>query len=88
MVKGSKELTSPFDWTERYNHRKIIVHSTVRMKLTMNPGELSVFRPLEFFFRSAAFFFSALVRETAPMSSSLEKRATFSFLMMLYHAVV
>ena len=59
---------------------------TVMTKLTTNPVELRVFRPLLFFFRSAAFFFSAVVRETAPMDSSLEKRAAVTFLMIVYHA--
>lgn len=45
-----------------------------------------VLRPLLFFFRSAAFFFSAVVREMAPMASSLEKSATLTFLMIEYHA--
>lgn len=56
-------------------------------KLTMKPVELRVLRPLLFFFRSAAFFSSALVREIAPMDSSLEKRAALTFLMIVYHAV-
>ena len=59
----------------------------VRQKLKMKPGELSVLRPLLVFFKSAALFFSAEVRETAPISSSLENRATLTFLMMEYQAV-
>ena len=65
-----------------------MVHITVRMKLTINPGELSVFRPLLFFFRSAALAFSADVREMAPISSSVENNATLTLLMIVYHAVV
>ena len=64
-----------------------MVHITVRMKLTINPGELSVFRPLLFFFRSAALAFSADVREMAPISSSVENNATLTLLMIVYHAV-
>ena len=55
--------------------------------MTMNPGELSVLIPLLDFFKSEAFFFSAEVREIAPMSSSVENRATRTCLMILYHAV-
>mmetsp|Transcript_17525 Transcript_17525/g.37881 ORF Transcript_17525/g.37881 Transcript_17525/m.37881 type:complete len:200 (+) Transcript_17525:1399-1998(+) len=85
MEKGSKEFTSPLDWTERYNQRKTADMRIVMRKLTMKPGELSVLRPLLVFFKSAAFFFSAEVRETAPMSSSLVKRAALTLLMIVYH---
>jgi hypothetical protein len=52
----------------------------------MNQGELRVLRPLLVFFNLAAFSFSAVVREMAPMSSSLENRATLNLLIILYHA--
>lgn len=61
--------------------------TTVRTKLTMKPVLLSVLIPLLVFFNSEAFFFSAEVREMAPMSSSVEKSATRTCLMILYHAV-
>lgn len=53
----------------------------------MKPVELRVLRPLLFFFRSAAFFCSAVVREMAPMDSSDEKRAALTFFRIVYHAV-
>jgi len=53
----------------------------------MNPGELSVFKPLLFFFKSAALAFSAEVRDMAPISSSVENNATLNLLMIVYHAV-
>jgi hypothetical protein len=56
------------------------------MKLTMKPVELSVLSPLLVFFSSTAFSFSADVREMAPMSSSVEKRAARTLLMIEYHA--
>ena len=56
-------------------------------RLARNQGELSVLRPLLVFFNLAAFSFSAVVREMAPISSSLEKSATLNFLIMWYHAV-
>jgi hypothetical protein len=59
----------------------------VKIKFAINPGELSVFKPLEFALISAAFFFSADVREMAPISSSVENNATLTFLMIVYHAV-
>ena len=64
-----------------------MVRPSVMTKLTMKPVELRVLRPLLFFFRSAAFFCSAVVREMAPIDSSLEKRAVLTFLMIVYHAV-
>jgi hypothetical protein len=54
----------------------------------MNPVELRVLRPLLDFLRSDAFFFSAVVREMAPMASSLEKKAALTFLIIVYHAVL
>jgi hypothetical protein len=87
IEKGSKELTSPFDWTDMSNQTNNAVRRRVKTRLVMNQGELRVLRPLLVFFNVAAFSFSAVVREMAPISSSLEKRATLTFLIMLYHAV-
>jgi len=87
MWKGSKELTSPLDWTDRNSQRNNAVRRIVMTRLARNQGELRVLRPLLVFFNLAAFSFSAVVREMAPISSSLEKRATLNFLIMLYHAV-
>ena len=63
-------------------------HTNVRIKLTINPDEYNVFKPLLFFLRSAAFCFSADVREIAPMSSSVENNAMFTLLIIVYHAVL
>ena len=79
-------MTSPLDWTDRNNQTNNAVRATVTMRLTMNEGELRVLRPLLVFFNLAAFSFSAVVREMAPMSSSLENRATLNLLIILYHA--
>ena len=62
-------------------------HTDVRIKLIINPDEYNVFKPLLFFFRSAAFCFSADVREIAPMSSSVENNAMFTLLIIVNHAV-
>lgn len=80
-------MDPPVLWTEMYNHTKMMEHSRVRKKLIKKPGEFRVLNPEESFLRSAAFFFSAEVREIAPMDSSVEKKATRNFLMIVYHAV-